>query len=368
MKISRKNLSLLIEAFLKEENSDNSEKIHVVKSGDNFSNISKKYGVATSQILNANPDIDPKLLQIGQKIKIPSPAEKLNDKLKISNNLVEWMKFEEGKVDKLGYATGEPHLKSYDDGAGNLTIGFGRNQKSQRPQTIDKEYAVKLLNNDLDEASNILKSSTKEEIDEAINIPFALTQNQFDALTSIVFNAGRSGYANSKLHKDFISKGIYSGKDFENAFLNAKTKSGFSGLEDRRKRELKIFKDGIYETKKKRSSTQSLEENKEPAKGTGKKPKGSSRRLYTDENPKDTVSVKFRTAEDIRKTLSKKSFKSKSHNRQSQIINLIHQRVRAAYQNAKDPDVKKRLKRALEYAEERKEASKRKTQRMNQKK
>jgi hypothetical protein len=102
----------------------------------------------------------------------------------------------------------------------------------------------------------------------------------------------------------------------------------------------------------------------EPAKGTGKKPKGSSRRLYTDENPKDTVSVKFRTASDIRKTLSKKSFKSKSHNRQSQIINLIHQRVRAAYQNAKDPATKKRLKRALDYAVKRKEASKRKTARM----
>ena len=104
---------------------------------------------------------------------------------------------------------------------------------------------------------------------------------------------------------------------------------------------------------------------KEPAKGTGKKPKGSSRRLYTDENPKDTVRVKFRTATDIRKTLSKKSFKSKSHARQSQIINLIHQRVRAAYKNAKDPKVKARLKKAYDYAKKRKEASKRKTKRMN---
>lgn len=76
------------------------------------------------------------------------------------------------------------------------------------------------------------------------------------------------------------------------------------------------------------------------------------------------MSVKFRTASDIRKTLSKNSFKSKPHNRQSQIINLIHQRVRAAYKNAKDPNTKKRLKRALDYASERQEASKRKTKRM----
>ena len=106
----------------------------------------------------------------------------------------------------------------------------------------------------------------------------------------------------------------------------------------------------------------------DPKVGTGKKPKGSGRRLYTDENPKDTVSIKFRTASDIRKTLSKKSFKSKSHNRQSQIINLIHQRVRVAHKNAKDPKVKKRLKVAYDYAKKRKEASKRKTQRMRKKK
>ena len=106
----------------------------------------------------------------------------------------------------------------------------------------------------------------------------------------------------------------------------------------------------------------------DPAKGTGKKPKGSGRRLYTDENPKDTVSVKFSSASAIRQTLAKKSFKSKSHNRQSQIINLIHQRARAAYKNAKDPKVKKRLKRAYDYAKKRKEASKRKTQRMRKRK
>ena len=45
--------------------------------------------------------------------------------------------------------------------------------------------------------------------------------------------------------------------------------------------------------------------------------------LYTDENPKDTVPVKFKTVSDIRDTLSRSDFKSKDHARQSQIINLI---------------------------------------------
>ena len=43
----------------------------------------------------------------------------------------------------------------------------------------------------------------------------------------------------------------------------------------------------------------------DPKKGTGKKPKGSGRRLYTDENPKDTVGIKFATPADARKTVAK---------------------------------------------------------------
>ena len=107
---------------------------------------------------------------------------------------------------------------------------------------------------------------------------------------------------------------------------------------------------------------------KDPKKGTGKKPKGSKRRLYTDEDPKDTVGIKFSTRQDIVDTLNKKSFKAKSHARQSQIINLIHQRVRAAYGRAKDPAVKKRLKTGLDYITKRKEASKAKTQRLKKQK
>jgi len=107
-----------------------------------------------------------------------------------------------------------------------------------------------------------------------------------------------------------------------------------------------------------------IDEKKDPKKGTGKKPKGSKRRLYTDEDPKDTIGIKFSTRQDIVDTLNKKSFKAKSHARQSQIINLIHQRVRAAYGRSKKADVKKRLKTGLDYITKKKEASKKKTQRL----
>ena len=106
-------------------------------------------------------------------------------------------------------------------------------------------------------------------------------------------------------------------------------------------------------------------EERDPITGTGKKPKGSSRRLYTDENPNDTVNVKFRTLEDIRDTINSSSFKSKSHKRQSQILNLIEQRVRVALSRAKDQDTKKRLKRAHDYIKNKCEKSKEKTKRLN---
>jgi hypothetical protein len=116
---------------------------------------------------------------------------------------------------------------------------------------------------------------------------------------------------------------------------------------------------------KKEGMTEEMVES-EPKVGTGKKPEGSDRRLYTDENPKDTVSVKFKTKQDIIDTLSKESFKSKSHARQSQIINLIHQRLRVALERAKNPEVKKRLRTAFEYIKSKKEQSKNKTQEMKE--
>ena len=127
--------------------------------------------------------------------------------------------------------------------------------------------------------------------------------------------------------------------------------------------------DGEYKGKKLpkwglvRKSRKNINE-ADPKKGTGKKPKGSGRRLYTDEDPSDTVKVKFSTRQDIVDTLSKKSFKAKSHARKSQIINLIHQRVRAALSRTKDPKKKAKLRSGFEYIKKRKEASKRKTKRM----
>ena len=68
----------------------------------------------------------------------------------------------------------------------------------------------------------------------------------------------------------------------------------------------------------------------DPKKGTGKKPKGSDRRLYTDENPKDTVSIKFATVQDAKQTITKVKKIKKSFARKIQILTVLEQRARVA--------------------------------------
>ena len=67
---------------------------------------------------------------------------------------------------------------------------------------------------------------------------------------------------------------------------------------------------------------------RDPKVGTGKKPKGSGRRLYTDENPRDTVSIKFATPTDARKTVAKVKRSSKPYARKIQILTVGEQRAK----------------------------------------
>jgi len=72
---------------------------------------------------------------------------------------------------------------------------------------------------------------------------------------------------------------------------------------------------------------------KDPKVGTGKKPKGSSRRLYTDENPKDTVKIKFKTPADARETVKKVKKISKPFARKIQILTVMEQRAKVMGKN-----------------------------------
>ena len=67
---------------------------------------------------------------------------------------------------------------------------------------------------------------------------------------------------------------------------------------------------------------------RDPKKGTGKKPKDSGRRLYTDENPKDTVKIKFAAPADARATVAKVKKINKPYARKIQILTVMEQRAK----------------------------------------
>ena len=72
----------------------------------------------------------------------------------------------------------------------------------------------------------------------------------------------------------------------------------------------------------------------DPKVGTAKKPKGTGRRLYTDENPKDTVSIKFATPADARATVRKVMRVRKPFARKIQILTVGEQRAKVMKKRA----------------------------------
>ena len=85
---------------------------------------------------------------------------------------------------------------------------------------------------------------------------------------------------------------------------------------------------------------------KDPKKGTGKKPKGSGRRLYTDENPKDTVRISYKTPTDARATVAKVKRIKKPFARKIQILTVMEQRAKVAGKT-KQAAIAKRGKEAI---------------------
>ena len=71
----------------------------------------------------------------------------------------------------------------------------------------------------------------------------------------------------------------------------------------------------------------------DPKKGTGKKPPGTDRRLYTDENPRDTVGIKFATPADARRTVAKVKRVNKPFARKIQILTVMEQRAKVMGKN-----------------------------------
>ena len=88
---------------------------------------------------------------------------------------------------------------------------------------------------------------------------------------------------------------------------------------------------------------------RDPKVGTGKKPKKSGRRLYTDENPKDSFSIKLATPADARQTVAKVKRINKPYARKIQILTVMEQRAKVMGKN-QVVSIAKKAKEALKKA------------------
>lgn len=113
-----------------------------------------------------------------------------------------------------------------------LTIGYGHyGPDVKEGQTITKDEATELLQQDVQTAENELNQLIKQNV--------LLTQNQFDALCSLVFNIGVGNFRKSTLRKKLLNhirsvdcefmKWVYSDGHY------------IQGLYNRRKKEVELF-------------------------------------------------------------------------------------------------------------------------------
>lgn len=155
--------------------------------------------------------------------------------MKISEQGIEFIKKEEGVV-----------LTAYQCEAGVWTIGYGHTAYVRKGDVITKEYAEKLLKQDLktfeDEVSKILAERK-----------IKLLQHQYDMLVSFAFNTGLVALRTSTLLKKLKEK------DFEGAgnefprwiwVTQNGVKKQSAVLKGRREREQKIFLEGYTDNDK----------------------------------------------------------------------------------------------------------------------
>ena len=113
-----------------------------------------------------------------------------------------------------------------------LTIGYGHyGPDVKEGQTITKEEATELLQQDVQTAEN--------ELNQLIRQNVLLTQNQFDALCSLIFNIGVGNFRKSTLRKKLLNH-IQS---VECEFMKWVYSDGhyIQGLYNRRKKEVELF-------------------------------------------------------------------------------------------------------------------------------
>ena len=128
--------------------------------------------------------------------------------------------------------------KPYNDGYGNITIGYGHViLPGEKFTELSEPEAAALLAKDAAWAASV--------VNQLVQVP--LTSSQFDALTSLVFNWGSGNFRNSS-HLALLNSGDYAGaarRLREHPITSGGQRS--QGLINRRAAEADLFaRDGIY--------------------------------------------------------------------------------------------------------------------------
>jgi RHS repeat-associated protein len=156
-----------------------------------------------------------------------------------SESLVEFVKQAEGFSPIL-----------YDDGNGNLTIGYGHNTSAQgdtetyRGATLTEGQADVLLRSDLDVANRSLNNPA--------NVPNVdnLTQNQFDALVDRYFHEGSRNYYDQdpveNIVYDRLSNNLPVVVENRNNIIDAFLGNATGGELNRRQNQAQLFLNGDY--------------------------------------------------------------------------------------------------------------------------
>lgn len=117
------------------------------------------------------------------------------------------------------------------------TIGYGHTRTAKYGMVITEAKAEKLLRDDL--------AWVRKTISDLVDVP--LTQNQYDALAGLIFNIGRTNFANSSVLRRLNASDIQGAAD---AFLmwDKQRQNGrlvvLKGLVRRRRQEREMFLHG----------------------------------------------------------------------------------------------------------------------------
>ena len=120
---------------------------HVIAAGDNFSTLAKKYETTSDRIQKLNPDVDPKKIQIGQKIRVKGnkPLVKEEKKAEVkAEEKAEEKKVEEKKAEETSTSNGEAvyHTVEAGETMGHIAFKYeGATQKSIQELNPDVDPA-----------------------------------------------------------------------------------------------------------------------------------------------------------------------------------------------------------------------------------